>query len=40
MKKTLTNSDELAKAIAELELKAAAQKRDIQETFAAVSENS
>lgn len=40
MKKTNpTNSDELAAAIAELELKAAAQKMDMEETFAAVSEN-
>ena len=39
MKKVITNSDELAEAIAELELKAAAQKREIQETFKAVSEN-
>ena len=39
MKKTLTNAEELTRAIAELELKAAAQKRDIQETFAEVSES-
>jgi hypothetical protein len=39
MKKAITNSEELAEAIAELELKAAAQKRDIHETFKAVSEN-
>ena len=39
MKKKVTNSDELEAAIAELELKAAAQKIDIQETFTAVSEN-
>ena len=39
MKRNITNCDELNEAIAELELKAAAQKRDIQETFAAVSEN-
>ena len=39
MKKKVTNSDELAAAIAELELKSAAQKVDMQETFAAVSEN-
>jgi hypothetical protein len=39
MKKKVTNSDELAAAIAELELRAAAQKQDIQETFMAVSEN-
>ncbi len=39
MKKNPKNSDELAAAIAELELKAAAQKMEIQETFTAVSEN-
>ncbi|HEY2649629.1 MAG TPA: hypothetical protein VGI38_10560 [Puia sp.] len=39
MKKSITNCEELSEAIAELELKAAAQKRDIQETFRAVSEN-
>jgi hypothetical protein len=39
MKKKVTNSDELEAAIAELELKAAAQKMDLQETFSAVSEN-
>ena len=39
MKKQVTNSNELASAIAELEQKAAAQKRDIRETYAAVSEN-
>jgi hypothetical protein len=39
MKKKVTKSDELEAAIAELELKAAAQKMDIQETFTAVSEN-
>jgi hypothetical protein len=39
MKKTITNSEELAEAIAALELKAAAQKRDLEETFTAVSEN-
>jgi hypothetical protein len=39
MKKNITNCDELNAAITELELKAAAQKRDIQETFTAVSEN-
>ena len=39
MKKTITNSEELADAIAALELKAAAQKRDIGETFSAVSES-
>ena len=39
MKKTITNSEELAEAIAALELKAAAQKREIGETFATVSES-
>ena len=39
MKKTITNSEELAEAIAVLELKAAAQKREIEETFHVVSEN-
>lgn len=39
MKKTITNSEELAEAIAVLELKAAAQKRDLEEIFAAVSED-
>jgi hypothetical protein len=39
MKKTITNSEELEEAIAALELKAAAQKKDIEETFTAVSEN-
>ncbi len=39
MKQKAKNADDLAQAIAELELKAAAQKRDIQETFEAVSEN-
>jgi hypothetical protein len=39
MKKTITNSEELAEAIAALELKSAAQKRDIEQTFAAVSES-
>jgi hypothetical protein len=39
MKKIITNAEELSAAIAELEYKVAAQKKDIQETFAAVSEN-
>ncbi len=39
MKKPITNSEELAEAIAALELKAAAQKREIGETFAEVSED-
>src|ERR1700676_3824096 len=39
MKKKINNAEELAEAIAELELKVAAQKRDIQETYSAVSEN-
>jgi hypothetical protein len=39
MKKKVTNAEELAQKIAELELKAAAQKKDIGETFEAVSEN-
>ncbi len=33
MKKTITNSEELAEAIAVLELKAAAQKRDTRRNF-------
>ena len=39
MKKKVTNAEELAEAIAELELKAAAQKKHVQETFADLSEN-
>src|ERR1700710_57339 len=39
MKKSITNSEELEVAIAALELKAAAQKREIAETFSVVSEN-
>jgi hypothetical protein len=39
MKKKVTNAGELSEAIVALELKAAAQKRDIQESFSAVSEN-
>ena len=39
MKKTIRNSEELAEAIAALELKAATQKREIEETFTVFSEN-
>jgi hypothetical protein len=39
MKKTVTNSEELAEAIAELELKAAGQKREVEEAFGVVTEN-
>jgi hypothetical protein len=39
MQKTIRNSEELAEAIAALELKAAAQKREIEETFTVFSEN-
>lgn len=39
MKKNDKNADDLARAIAELELKAAAQKKDLQKTFEDVSEN-
>ncbi len=39
MKRIVKNADDLAEAIAELELKAAVQKKEIQETFAGVSEN-
>jgi hypothetical protein len=39
MKKKIKSAEELAEAITLLELKAAAQKKDIQETFSAVSEN-
>ena len=39
MKKTITNSEELAEAIAALELKAAAQRRDIEETFHTLAED-
>jgi hypothetical protein len=39
MKKKAKNADDLARAIAELELKAAAQKKDIQDTYLAVSEH-
>jgi hypothetical protein len=39
MKKQIKNSDELEKAIAELELKAASQRREIEATFTVVTEN-
>jgi hypothetical protein len=39
MKNKIKNADELAQVIAGLELKAAAQKKDIEETFESVSEN-
>jgi hypothetical protein len=39
MKKQIKNSDDLEKAIAELELKAADQKREMEETFTVVTEN-
>ena len=39
MKKRVKNAEDLALAIAELELIAAAQKKDIQETYKSVSEN-
>jgi len=39
MKKAITNSEELAEAIAELESKEKIQKREIEETFKVVSEN-
>jgi len=39
MKKQIKNSDDLEIAIAELELKAEAQKKDIEETFSIVTEN-
>ncbi len=39
MKKTITNSEELEEAIAALELKAKAQKKEIEAAFNAVSEN-
>ena len=38
MKKSITNSEELAEAIAVLELKAAAQKREVEEAYYVVSE--
>jgi hypothetical protein len=39
MIRKVKNTDDLALAIAELELKAAVQKKDLQESFIAVSEN-
>ncbi len=39
MKKQVKNSIDLEEAIAELELKAASQRRDIEETFSVVAEN-
>jgi len=39
MKRKLENAEDLSRAIAELELIAAAQRRDIRESFAIVSEN-
>ena len=39
MKKTITNSEELEEAIAALELKAKAQRKEIEESFNVVSEN-
>jgi hypothetical protein len=39
MKKKVKNAEDLALAIKELELKEAAQKRELQESFSAVSEN-
>src|SRR5258705_7893590 len=39
MKKTITNYEELAEAIASLELKAAAQRKEVEESFNVVSEN-
>jgi hypothetical protein len=39
MNKKITNGEELEEAIARLELKAAAQKRDLQESFAELSES-
>lgn len=38
MKKSITNSEELAEAIAVLELKAAAQKREVEESYDVVAE--
>ena len=38
MKKSITNSEELAEAIAVLELKAAAQKREVEESYSVVAE--
>lgn len=39
MKKQIKNSEELERAIAELELKASSQKKDLEATFAVVTEN-
>ncbi len=39
MRKQVKNCNDLAQAIAELELKAASQKKEIEETFSAVTEN-
>src|ERR1700676_4536425 len=39
MKKKINNAEELAEAIAELELKVAAQKRNTQKTYSSCSEN-
>jgi hypothetical protein len=39
MKKKVKNADDLAQAIADLELKAAAQEQDLRKSFVAVSEN-
>jgi hypothetical protein len=39
MKRKVNNADELSLAIAELEIKAEAQKKDIEETFKRVSDN-
>jgi hypothetical protein len=39
MKKHIKNSEELAQAIADLELKAIEQKREIRETFSAITES-
>ena len=39
MKRKLENAEDLSRAIAELELKASAQKKEIRQTFAVVSEN-
>jgi hypothetical protein len=39
MKKLVKNSKDLEQAIAELELKAASQRKDIEETFSSVAEN-
>ncbi len=39
MKKLVKNSKDLGQAIAELELKAASQRKDIEQTFSSVAEN-